>query len=111
MSFHFQGVLYPALHNLISKWAPPDERGKFISALLGGTFGTVVTWPLSGILVEHFGWVYAFYVPAILTALITILWFFVVYDSPNDHPRISKEEKEYIQNALGGAISKKKVTT
>lgn len=42
------GVLYPALHNLISKWAPPSERGKFISALLGGTFGTVVTWPVAG---------------------------------------------------------------
>lgn len=42
------GVLYPSLHNLISKWAPPAERGKFISALLGGTFGTVITWPLAG---------------------------------------------------------------
>lgn len=46
--FKLKGVLYPALHNLISKWAPPSERGKFISALLGGTFGTVITWPVAG---------------------------------------------------------------
>uniref|UniRef100_A0A1B0G4N9 Uncharacterized protein n=1 Tax=Glossina morsitans morsitans TaxID=37546 RepID=A0A1B0G4N9_GLOMM len=40
-----QGVLYPCCHNLISKWAPPDEKGKFVASLMGGTFGTVITWP------------------------------------------------------------------
>lgn len=25
-----QGVLYPALHKLVSKWAPPEEKGKFV---------------------------------------------------------------------------------
>lgn len=49
-SHYLKGVLYPSLHSLILKWAPPSERGRFISALLGGTFGTVVTWPLAGIL-------------------------------------------------------------
>lgn len=48
------GVLYPSLHNLISKWAPPAERGKFISALLGGTFGTVITWPVAGTFLIRF---------------------------------------------------------
>lgn len=107
--FIFQGVLYPSLHNLISKWAPPDERGKFVSALLGGTFGTVATWPLAGILMESFGWAYAFYVPAAITALVTIIWFAVVHDSPAEHPRITSEEKEYIEKALGDNVSKKKV--
>ncbi|XP_055314147.1 sialin-like isoform X2 [Sitodiplosis mosellana] len=102
------GVLYPSLHNLISKWAPPDERGKFISALLGGTFGTVITWPLAGILTETLGWVYAFYVPAIITAVVTILWFVFIYDSPGQHPRIDQTEREHIEKALGGNISKKK---
>lgn len=32
------------MHNLIAKWAPPNEKGKFVATLLGGTFGTVVTW-------------------------------------------------------------------
>lgn len=101
--------MYPALHNLISKWAPPSERGKFISALLGGTFGTVITWPVAGILTETLGWVYAFYVPAAITAVITLAWFALVYDSPATHPRIEKAEREYIENALGTNISKKKV--
>lgn len=101
--------MYPSLHYLISKWAPPAERGKFISALLGGTFGTVITWPVAGILTETFGWIYAFYVPAIITALITIAWFGVVYDSPAQHPHINSTEREHIESALGSSISKKKV--
>lgn len=102
--------MYPALHNLISKWAPPVERGKFISSLLGGTFGTVITWPLSGILVENLGWVYAFYVPAVITIILTIVWYMIVYDTPAQHPRISTEEREHIEKSLGDNISKKKVS-
>lgn len=104
-----QGVLYPSLHSLISRWAPPDERGKFISALLGGTFGTVVTWPMAGILTEYFGWYSAFYVPAVVAGLVTIVWFALVYDSPAQHPRIDSVEQQYIEKALGDTISKKKV--
>jgi len=29
-----------------------------------------------------------------------IMWFFLVYDSPAQHPRISAEEREYIEKAL-----------
>ena len=28
------------------------------------------------------------------------MWFFLVYDSPAQHPRISDEEREYIEKAL-----------
>lgn len=96
------GVLYPAFHNLVAKWAPPTEKGKFVSSLLGGTFGTVITWPLAGILVETIGWIYAFYVPAIIGAVVTIFWFYLVADTPAVHPRIAQEEKEFIEKSLIG---------
>ncbi|XP_021706133.1 sialin [Aedes aegypti] len=100
------GVLYPALHNLVSRWAPPDEKGKFVSALMGGTFGTVVTWPLVGVLIETFGWSFAFYVPAVITAIVVAFWLIIVADSPAKHPRIKKEEQDYIIKSLGDTISK-----
>lgn len=101
--------MYPALHSLIAKWAPPNEKGKFISALLGGTFGTVITWPVAGILMETLGWSYAFYIPAAFTFSLTIIWFYVVADSPAEHPRIRPEEKEFIETSLGHTVSTKKV--
>uniref|UniRef100_A0A182NQ00 Major facilitator superfamily (MFS) profile domain-containing protein n=1 Tax=Anopheles dirus TaxID=7168 RepID=A0A182NQ00_9DIPT len=103
------GFLYPALHNLISKWAPPDEKGKFVSALMGGTFGTVITWPLVGVLIETLGWSFAFYIPAAIAAFAAVLWYIIVADSPAAHPRIRSEEKEYIEKSLGDTISKSKL--
>lgn len=103
------GPIYPALHNLISKWSPPAEKGKFISALMGGTFGTVITWSLVGALIESVGWVYAFYVPAFIALLMTVVWYVVVSDSPKDHPRISKKERDYIEKSLGESLSNGKV--
>lgn len=103
------GPIYPALHSIISRWAPPDEKGKFIASLMGGTFGTVITWPLVGILIEQAGWSYAFYVPAVLTIVMTLIWYCVVYDTPEVHPWITKEEKDYIDQTLGTAFSKEKV--
>lgn len=103
------GPLYPALHFLISRWAPPGEKGKFIATLMGGTFGTVVTWSLVGVLIEQAGWSFAFYVPALITLLFTISWYAFVYDTPKDHPRILESEKMYIEKSLGDTFSEEKV--
>lgn len=73
-----------------------------MSALVGGAIGTVVTWSVAGYLVESVGWDYAFYVPALLTACFTIVWFLTTFDDPATHPRITMKEKEYIENSLLG---------
>lgn len=38
-----------------------------------------------------------------------MVWYVLVSDSPSNHPRIKKEEKEYIQDAIGETVSNKKV--
>jgi MFS family permease len=76
---------------------------------LGNVFGTVVTWPLCGLLIETVGWVWAFYVPAIVCIVLALVWFYVVSDSPATHKRISPKEVEYIETSLGTSVSKGKV--
>ncbi|KAM3965666.1 sialin isoform 1-T1 [Aphomia sociella] len=98
------GVLFPALHALVAHWAPPAEKGKFVSALLGGAIGTVVTWSLTGPLIETFGWDYAFYVPGTIAVFWCFVWWFLVYDSPVQHPRITDSEKKYILDAIGDKV-------
>ncbi|KAJ2945607.1 hypothetical protein O0L34_g431 [Tuta absoluta] len=102
------GFIYPALHVLVARWAPPAEKGKFVSAMMGGTLGTVVTWSLTGPLMEKFGWASAFYVPGILTLVWCGFWWYLVADTPQEHPRIKDAEKKYILDALGDKISKSK---
>ncbi|XP_053610391.1 sialin-like isoform X2 [Plodia interpunctella] len=102
------GFVYPALHVLVARWAPPAEKGKFVSAMMGGTLGTVVTWSLAGPLIEKFGWASAFYVPAAMSLIWCFFWWYLVADTPVEHPRISEKEKKYILDALGDKVKKSK---
>ncbi|ALC41364.1 CG9864 [Drosophila busckii] len=100
------GVMYPCCHCLVSKWSPPDEKGKFLAALMGGTFGTVITWPLCGLIIESLGWDWAFYIVAIIVVVISLLWLYLVADTPAQHSSISLKEREYIESSLSGTLSK-----
>uniref|UniRef100_T1PC44 Major Facilitator Superfamily protein n=1 Tax=Musca domestica TaxID=7370 RepID=T1PC44_MUSDO len=102
------GVVYPCCHNLVSKWSPPDEKGKFVASLMGGTFGTVITWPISGVIIENMGWDWAFYMVGIFVVVVVAVWFIIVDDSPAQHSTISIKEREYIEKSLGDTVSNKK---
>ncbi|KAJ3645922.1 hypothetical protein Zmor_023541 [Zophobas morio] len=98
------GVIYPCLHCLVSRWAPPEEKGKFIGSLLGGTLGTVATWPLLGAVIESLGWSWSFFINGGIVIVWCIFWILLVSDSPDKHPRISEEEKLYIVRSLGDTL-------
>uniref|UniRef100_A0A0P4WJ10 Sialin n=1 Tax=Scylla olivacea TaxID=85551 RepID=A0A0P4WJ10_SCYOL len=97
-----EGVTFPAMNNLLATWIPPMERAKFSSLVFAGSqFGTVVTLPVSGWLCDSGflgGWPSVFYVFGGLGLLWSIVWFLLVFDQPDTHPRISQEEKKYIQS-------------
>lgn len=94
---------------MVSRWAPPEEKGLFTSALLGGTLGTVVTWPLLGSIIEAWGWQWGFFVPGIISIVWCFLWILLVSDSPDVHSYISEDEKAYITKSIGTSITKTKV--
>lgn len=97
-----KGGVFPACFKLIGYWAPPNEKGKFISALSGTGIGSILCWSLTGYLTEQFGWHTACYLPASIVGIFTIIWFIVIYDTPAKHPTITKDEKNYIEQSLHG---------
>lgn len=107
----FQGVAYPAAHYMIAKYAPPEEKGAFVSALLGNNFGTMITWPMLGYIIESNGWDWAFYVCGIIVLVWTLLFYILVRDSPEDHPFMSAKEKKYITESMAhSSLGKIKVS-
>ncbi|XP_017779299.1 PREDICTED: sialin-like [Nicrophorus vespilloides] len=102
------GVVFPALQCLIARWVPPVEKGIFIGCLLGGTFGTVITWPLLSEVIMRMGWTWAFYVSGLLPGLWCIFWYLTVSNYPDQHRCIDEREKNYIQEAVSSNIAKKK---
>ncbi|XP_015524838.1 putative inorganic phosphate cotransporter isoform X1 [Neodiprion lecontei] len=97
-----QGCVLPSLHTLLSKWAPPEERGRLGSFVYAGhQFGTLVALPISGFLAgSSAGWPSVFYLWGTVTIAWSIWWFFYGADSPANHPSISSEERQYIELSL-----------
>ncbi|CAD6228693.1 GSCOCG00006502001-RA-CDS [Cotesia congregata] len=98
------GVAYPATHDLTAKWIPQKERSKFVSAYMGGSVGIALTYPLSGFIIDYLGWESVFYITSVLGIIWWFLWISFVYDTPQQHPRISEKEKKYILDNLGTSV-------
>ncbi|CAK9829816.1 SLC17A5 [Anthophora retusa] len=105
----FGGAVYPALHAMIARWVPPSEKGMFVWTMQGGPFGTVVTFALCGQIISAFGWKVAYYVTSGLILIFYALWVYLIYDTPDLHPGITENEKNYIKEQIGTTVSKQKV--
>ncbi|KAI5748660.1 hypothetical protein M8J76_001052 [Diaphorina citri] len=102
------GFAWPAMHHLTAHWIPPNERGKFVSAYLGSSIGAALTYPICGVINDILGWEYVYYITGAIVILWFIIWMCIVYDTPAQHPRISPQEKHYIETCLGQSVTKKK---
>ena len=67
----------------------------------GIAMGAALGGPLSAFLVEQIGWRSLFYIEGSIAIFWSILWFFLVDESPTTHPRISEKEKQYILTSIG----------
>uniref|UniRef100_UPI00358F8B18 sialin-like isoform X2 n=1 Tax=Myxine glutinosa TaxID=7769 RepID=UPI00358F8B18 len=94
-----QGALFPSMHCLWSKWAPPFERG--------GQIGILLTLSLSGLLTSYFSWEVIFYILGVAGLLWTACWFAFAHDDPMSHPHISSSERKYILFSTKSFLSTK----
>lgn len=96
----FLGATWPAIPPMATKWIPPLERSKFIANMMASSLGAALTLPASGFLISTFGWASVFYVTGVVGLVWSILWFVLIFDSPAQHPRISKEERAEIESKI-----------
>lgn len=96
-----EGLTFPALTYAISNWAPKFERSR-ISAIInaGIPIGNILGSPISGFLSssEFFGgWPSTFYLFGAIGCIWFVFWCILEYETPEQHPTISKEELLCIQ--------------
>nr|CAD7404406.1 unnamed protein product [Timema cristinae] len=105
----FQGVMLPAMHSMFGQWFPPNEQTSFSGIIFSAMhLGTVTAMGLSGYLVSWGGWDLVFYVFGGSAIVFFFPWLYLVYNSPQAHPRISLQEKTYILSGLRKDLEKKK---
>ena len=96
LGFGESGV-FPASIKAVAEWFPAKERALATGIFNAGTNAGVI---LAGLSVpwitHHFGWRWAFVIIGSLGFAWLALWL-LLYQKPEDHPRCSKAELDYIR--------------
>eukprot|EP01114_Cavostelium_apophysatum_P018784 TRINITY_DN588_c1_g1_i1.p1 TRINITY_DN588_c1_g1~~TRINITY_DN588_c1_g1_i1.p1 ORF type:complete len:413 (+),score=50.71 TRINITY_DN588_c1_g1_i1:124-1362(+) len=93
-----EGVSYPTVHNLISRWFGETERNMYLAIIWGGSFvGTMASLVFSGPIINHLGWEYVFWLFGALGGLWLLLWLIFASSGPEGSRFISLAELQTIQ--------------
>ncbi|GAB0100077.1 MFS domain-containing protein [Sergentomyia squamirostris] len=97
----FEGVSYPSIQDVFANWAPRYEKTAISSIVhTGSQFGAFVSFLLSGYFANNFGWESIFYIFGGLGVVWYALWTYFVKRNPACDPRITLEERNYIEANL-----------
>lgn len=97
-----EAVTFPSIYTLYSRWVPLTERSRAVALANSGIpLGTVFALVVTPIVVQHFGWPWAFYLFGAAGVLWYLLWHVQVSSLPGDHPSVSAAELAQIQGGLG----------
>ncbi|XP_044268829.1 sialin-like [Tribolium madens] len=102
------GAAFPAVFPIVPKWIPAKNISKFMSHILASQVGLTLTLSFSGILIDYWGWPCVFYISGSMTMLGSFSWFYLIYDSPQKHPRIKKDELEKLEKEIAKTTVKKR---
>src|SRR5262245_42914707 len=93
-----EALMFPAANTRVAGSIPMPERGLASGIILGGVgIGSAGAPPLIVWIILHWGWRWAFFVMAPFGIVAAILWYWLVRDTPHEHPWMSKRELEYIE--------------
>jgi MFS transporter, ACS family, hexuronate transporter len=101
LGFGEAGV-FPASIKTVAEWFPRKERAFATGIFNSGTnVGAIVTPLMVPWIALHWGWRWAFVVTGGLGFVWLLLWL-MLYRKPEDHPRLSKAEMDYIRSDRAG---------
>ncbi|KAF5270555.1 hypothetical protein FQR65_LT05453 [Abscondita terminalis] len=101
--------IWPALYSSIGIWIPTQERSRFVTCFQGSALGITLLNVVAGFTIAELGWVYVFYGTGGLGLLSALLWYLLMHDKPEQHPRITKHELQYIKNNREKCLHSEKV--
>ncbi|XP_067618260.1 sialin [Eurosta solidaginis] len=88
----------PSIYQLFSTWAHQRERAALVAFGYGGySVGALIAFPLSALLCRY-NWELTFYIIGCIALIFGISCHWLVYNTLAAHPRLSAEEREYLQS-------------
>jgi MFS transporter, ACS family, glucarate transporter len=101
-----EAVMYPAANQFVARWIPAPERGTANGWIFAGVgVGAGLSPPLITYVMLHFGWRSSFWLCALVGLIAGLVWFIIARDTPEQHPRVSASELEFIRSGLSALKS------
>jgi ACS family glucarate transporter-like MFS transporter len=96
-----EAVMFPTSNRLVASWIPALERGMATGIILGGVgLGSAVAPPLIIWIMVIWGWRWAFFVMLPIGVVAALLWYWLVRDTPRQHPWITEGEIGHIEAGI-----------
>jgi ACS family hexuronate transporter-like MFS transporter len=95
---------FMAAFRAVSEWYPAKERA-FVNGLIqaGTAVGAILAPPVITWIQAHYGWRQAFVVSGALGLVWVVLWWLLYYP-PEQHPRITDEEKAWVEEIPAASV-------
>ena len=94
-----EAVTIPSIYSMVSRWIPARERTRAVAFFGSGLpLGTVFALVVTPIIVQAYGWEWAFYSFGAAGLVWYFFWSREVTTSPQDHPKITPHELELIRD-------------
>lgn len=92
---------FPNMARTIYSWIPLKERG-IVNGInfSGGRIGAAIALPVVAWLIELTSWRASFLILGVIGIVWAVIWHYWFRDSPSDHPGMSVDELNYIQNNI-----------
>lgn len=96
-----EGGMLPVVLTMASNWFADHERGRANALIIMFVpLAGMITAPLSGLIIEAYGWRELFYASALISFLFLFIWQWLADDSPQTARWISQAEKTEILEQL-----------
>lgn len=97
----FESPVFPANAYTTSVWFPKKERAKVTALFDSGSYvGAAAAAPIIIYLINRFNWRISYIFSGLLGLLWCVAWWRYFRDRPNDHPDITSEELNIMQNSV-----------
>ncbi|GAA0529525.1 MFS family permease [Rhizomicrobium palustre] len=104
-----EGGVWPAILVIISHWFPNEERGRANACfLMNIAVASIITGPLSGWIIAHYGWRWVFIGEGALSLGLIFVWYPLIANSPETAKWLSPAERDYIVTRIAAEKAKLK---
>ncbi|MGC8622154.1 MAG: MFS transporter [Caldisphaera sp.] len=109
-----EAIGFPSVTKITSNWVAKSEKARSATIQdsgvnIGNVLGSLLMLALISLVATSIAWRLAFLISGLLTIGLMLILIIILVDSPEKHPKITEEEKEYITRNQDTKVEQSKI--